>query len=291
MGTTALLLGILLATASGAGWASLDSVRKHLSGSLSPLAILLGLSIAQLPVHATGLALSGWPGWSPGPFLAWSLLAAGVAVLANLLLIRAVATSPLSLVVPMLSFTPAFTLLTGWLLLDQRPGPLAGVGMALVVGGALTLDAAPGALLRDPLRTLRSPGSRLALSVALLFSLGNAIDRRTIVHGNEPLYALTLTLMIVASISLLPGPRRELLASRDRRGLLAAGGAIMGAALILQLFAFRFLPVATVDAAKRTAANATSAVLGRVLFQERDAWRRGAAGLVMSAGVILLLLG
>ncbi|MDJ0788245.1 MAG: EamA family transporter, partial [Myxococcota bacterium] len=88
-----------------------------------------------------------------------------------------------------------------------------------------------------------------------------------------------------------PGPRRELRESPGQRPLLLAGGAIMGAALLLQLFAFRILPVATVDAAKRTAANGVSAVLGRVLFEERDAWRRGAAGLVMSAGVALMLLG
>ena len=103
MATSVLLLGVLLAVGSGTGYASLDSVRKRLTRDLSPLAILLGVSIAQLPLHAGLLVLTGWPPVSPLPFLGWVLLAGSLAILANVLLVMAFERAPLSLVVPMLN--------------------------------------------------------------------------------------------------------------------------------------------------------------------------------------------
>ena len=288
LGST-LLLGLLLALASGAAWTGLDAVRKRLAADLSPLAILLGLTATQLPLHGAFVWAAPPARVDVLPFLGWSGLAAANAIAANGLLVVAVRTSPLSLTTPFLSFTPVATLLTGWLLLGQRPAPVALAGVAAVVVGALLLNATPRQALRAPLHGLREPGSRLALVVALLFALGNAVDRRAVLHASEPLYALTVNGLVAVTLAAFPRLRREL---RDRpRALatLAAGGAIMAAALLLQLFAFRYLYVAYVDAVKRGGGNLFAVAFGRVFFGERGARRQLLAALVMSAGIALVV--
>lgn len=288
MVATPLLLGLLLALGSGAAWTGLDAIRKHLTGALSPLAILLGLVIAQIPLHGAAVAVTGWPGVD-APFFAWCGVSALNAIAANWLLVEAFRRSPLSLTTPFLSFTPVATVATGALLLGQRPGPWGVAGVAVVVLGALLLDASPRQLLTAPLHAVREPGSRMALGVALLFALGNAVDRRAILHASEPLYALTVSAMVAALLLPLGAVRRELVAARGSHRWIAASGGVMAAAMLLQFFSYRLLLVAYVDAIKRAGANVLSIVFGRAFFAEAVSVRRLLAAGLMSAGVALVL--
>lgn len=285
-----LLAGLLLALGSSAGWSALDAIRKRLAAELSPAAILLALAALQIPVHGAGLFASGLPALEPA-FALWLPLGAGVALAANLLLVRALHLSPLSLTIPYLSFTPVATLVSGRLLLGQTPGPWGIAGVALVVAGALALSAGgPGEALRRPLAGLRrEPGSRLALLVALCFAAGNAIDRRAVLHASEPAYALAQSGLLTAALLPVARLRRELAACGARRWLLA-GGVAASAGLLFQLFAFRFLFVAYVDAVKRAGGNLLAVLLGLLWFGEREpGWRLLAAAL-MSGGVAMILL-
>ncbi len=240
-----------------------------------------------------GLALVGLgepATFEPGALLAWTLLAVAVAVAANLLLIRALQLSPLSLTTPYLSFTPVATLLSGALLLGQWPGAIGLVGVAIVVAGAFMLSPG-GATRRLGLDAIaREPGSRLALVVAMLFALGNAIDRRAVLHGSEILYAGLLTLLMTAALAVPRGPRTELWERRRLLGWVALAGVVMGVALLLHLFSLRFLFVAYADAMKRTGGNLVAVMFGAFFFGEGDWRRRLVAVAVMSLGVTLILL-
>lgn len=303
--------------ASGAAWAGLDAIRKRLGSEMSPLAILLGMSAAGLPVYA-GLALAGLGGSEGGAafeadaLLAWTLLALVVTVAANLLLIRALQLSPLSLTTPYLSFTPAATLLSGALLLGQAPGAVGLLGVAIVVVGAFGLNASAGEPPAEAGRRrgrlggigglgrlvglgvgaiAREPGSRLALVVAMLFALGNAIDRRAVLHGSEIAYAGLLTLLITLALLVLRAPRAELWERRRLLGWIALAGIVTSAALLLQLFSFRFLFIAYADAVKRAGGNLVAVLFGAFFFGEGGWRRRLLAVSVMSVGVALILLG
>jgi drug/metabolite transporter (DMT)-like permease len=295
--------------ASGAAWAGLDAIRKRLGGELSPLAILLGISAAGLPVYVV-LGAAEAVAWLEAPaaarasfeldaLLAWTLLALVVAVAANLLLIRALQLSPLSLTTPYLSFTPVATLLSGALLLGQMPAAAGLLGVAIVVVGAFVLNAGAGPAEdgRRERRGLglhaiaREPGSRLALGVALLFALGNAIDRRAVLHGSEIVYAGLLTLLMTLALLVPRAPRAALRRQRRLLGWVALAGLVMSAAMLLQLFSFRFLFVAYADAMKRSGGNLVAVLFGAFFFGEGGWQRRLLAVAVMSVGVTLILLG
>ncbi len=284
-------LGVGLAFASGLAWTSLDAIRKRLSADLSAPAILLGMVAAQLPLYAALLASSGVPELQPD-FAGWVVAAAAVAIAANLLLVRALQISPLSLTVPFLSFTPVATLATGALLLGQLPSARGAVGVLVLVAGAFLLNAGPAELRRHPLEGfLRERGSQLALGVAALFAFGNAIDRRAVVAASEPAYVTALCALMLLLLLLPAGPRRELGARRALWPWLALAGAVTAAALLLQLLAFRYLFVAYADSVKRATANLLAVVFGALLFAEGDPRRRLIAALLMSVGVALVVLG
>ncbi len=284
------LLGTGLALASAVGWSGLDAFRKRLSRELSATTILLGFTAPQVPIHAAILLGTGLPSVDLTFFIT-TLIAASLTLAANLLFVRAVALSPLSLTVPYLSLSPAMTLVFGALLLGQRPGPAGLAGVATVCVGALLLNSTPQELLRDPLRGLRRErGSQLMLGVAALFAASTALDRLAIVHASEPAYALLLTASITLALLLRPGAVQELRTARTSRAWLTGGALITAFALLNQFFGYRFLLVGYVDAVKRAGGNFFAMALGSLFFKERIHPRQIIAILLMSLGVALLLL-
>ena len=284
------LLGTGLALASAVGWSGLDAVRKRLSRELSATTILLGFTAPQVPIHAAILLGTGLPSVDVTFFIT-SLIAASLTLAANLLFVRAVALSPLSLTIPYLSLTPAMTLLFGALLLGQRPGAAGLAGVATVCVGALLLNSTPRELLRDPLLGLRRErGSRLMLGVAALFAASTALDRLAIVHASEPAYALFLTASISLALLLRPGVVQEVRQARASRSWLVAGALLSAFALLTQFLGYRFLLVGYVDAIKRAGGTLLAVALGVLFFKERLRPLQIVAILLMSLGVALVLL-
>lgn len=280
-------LGLALALGSTCAWSGLDVVRKRLAGELGPATILLGFTAAQVPIHVSATALTGFPDVGP-TFLPWTALAAALTLTANILFVRAVRVSPLSLTVPYLSFSPVLTLLFGVIVVDQVPGPWGVVGVVSVAGGALLLNAGDEGWLRG---VLREPGSRLMLGVAACFSLSSTIDRVAILQSSESLYAATLTAMIAGVLVCMPSVRREIRTGGNAMPLLAFGALLTAAAMLLQFVSYRHLFVAYVDAVKRAGGNILAVVSGLVFFGEGHFARRLLAAGLMSAGVALVLLG
>ncbi len=288
--SSSLVAGAALALGSALAWAVLDALRKRLARDLSAPAIVLGITAPQVPLHLTLALREDSLVLEPG-FVPLTLLAALLALTANLLFVRAVRGSPLSSTVPYLSFTPVFTLGAGALLLGQLPGLGGIVGVGAVAAGALLLDVPARQAWRAPWRALaREPGSRIMLLVALCFALTNAIDRLAILRASEPAYAALLTGSIALALVALPTVRRELAKRRRLLGWLALAGVAGAAALLLQFLSYRFLYVAYVDAVKRAGGNVLAVVLGVAFFAEGHLGRRLAAAALMGAGVVFVLL-
>src|SRR5215471_8865402 len=75
--------------------------------------------------------------------------------LATLLSTRALAQADASLVSPLLTFNPAFTLLVAWVTLQETPGVMPTLGVAVVLFGAYLLEVEQARTgLLTPLRVL-----------------------------------------------------------------------------------------------------------------------------------------
>ncbi|MGB5134389.1 MAG: EamA family transporter [Prochlorococcaceae cyanobacterium] len=221
---------------------------------------------------------------------------------------RAIALEDLSLVLPLINLSPLALLLAGWWVLGERPGPLAVLGVALLVLGALLLgqpSSRTGPAAWGLGRLWASPGCRAMLLVALLWGIGASVDKLGVRAGGSVAWVLALQLCIGSSLLglSLREPRQP---SRSRRPE-PAGAKPLGVALVmvvamvlaalalaagtvLQMEAIQQTAVVHVIAIKRLSTLLGSGA-GVLALGEADAPQRLTAAGLMLLGAATVLRG
>lgn len=265
---------------------------KKILSRVDPYILTWAMFLYDLPIMGVLLALDGIPVIQPGfwPALAVTLL---INLAAVTLYIQAIKRSPLSLTIPLLSFTPIFLVLTAFIALGERPGPLGLVGILLIVVGAYCLGL-KGRLrhVLDPLRYIgRERGSQMMLAVAFLWGVTAAADKAALMNTSPVFFVCTFHLLYailyIPIVRWRAGPQMgQIFRRAPALSLFALLGAIM---IVSQMTAARLILVSYVIAIKR-AGMVFSILLGYLFFGERHlGWRLVAAGL-MVIGVCCLVL-
>lgn len=281
--------------ASSLGWVLLDLVRKLLAGKLPAMPLLLLMTTLPTPLF---LAWWTWEGAAlprAGYFLP-GLISLAVNVLANVLFLRAVAVSPLSVTIPLLALTPVFATLLAIPLLRELPSAVQVGGIALVVIGAVTLnlrreDGAGAAALWRALR--REPGTAMMAAVALLWSVTPALDKLAMAAATPAFHALVLTggVAVAAAAWLAArGQLGQLRGAARLSGLLAASVVCSVVGLAAQFLAMQYLQVGLIETIKRAIGFAGAVVLGRLVFGEPVGAVKVMAVAMMAIGVAAILL-
>ena len=223
----------------------------------------------------------------------WSLITvlivnAFLNALAFYLYLRAISVSPLSVTVPMLSFSPVFLLFTSRLILGQKVN-LAGIsGIVLITVGSYLLNL--GDVRRGPfvpiLSLLKEPGARYMLTVAFIWSITANLDRIG-VGLSDPF--VWVALMNVGVISFVMPVALRSGSGPARWRFPIAMGVADGIGAVLQMFAITLAPVPHVIAIKRTSILLSS-VVGLVVFRERRWAERFSGALAMAVGAVLVIL-
>lgn len=255
---------------------------------------MLLLTAGQAPLFALWAAFDGGLVYGGGY---WAPAVGSVAlnVFANLAFIHAFRVAPISLAIPLLSLTPVVTALLAVPMLGELPTVVQGVGIALVVAGALLLhrrggrEASLGELVRA---AARNRGVQLMLVVVLCWSLTPPLDKLALDHAAPAAHGFVLCAGVAAALLVL-------LAARGRVGevrqvarapvVYGLAVAISVAGLALQLLAYRLVYVAFVETLKRGLGNGLALVYGRFVFGEGVGWAQVAAVGLMAAGVALIL--
>jgi drug/metabolite transporter (DMT)-like permease len=137
-----------------------------------------------------------WPALSP-VFWGWIAIALPLELLAMWLYMQAIRSSPLSLTLPYLAFTPAFNTLTGYVVLGETITWSGFSGILLIVFGAWLLNVNPaqngsGLNILAPFRTItQERGSRLMLIVAAIYSLTSVTSKGALLHVTPAFNTLT----------------------------------------------------------------------------------------------------
>jgi drug/metabolite transporter (DMT)-like permease len=121
---------------------------------------------------------------------------------ATLLSTSALAKADASLVSPLLTFNPAFTLLVAWVVIGETPGLRQTIGVAVLLVGAYLLEveeARTGWL--TPLKILlRRPGTIQAVIASAMWGTTTVLEKLAIEHmtpPSGPFVALTGTVLLV----------------------------------------------------------------------------------------------
>jgi drug/metabolite transporter (DMT)-like permease len=291
-------LAFAFAFAASLSWAGLDATRKLLSTEVSAVALVAVLSAGQVPLYLA------WWAAEPGTissldYLAPGLLEVAFNVAANLLFVRAVEISPLSVTIPFLSFTPVFATAIAVPTLGELPGPPQLIGIGAVVLGALILGSGQAMQQgRGPFGILRAlvheRGALFMLIVAALWAGTIAIDKLVMDYASLPVHALIQNggVGVVMLAYLLARGRLGELSAVKRRPV-AFGATVLFAAggFGLQLVSLQGLFVGVVETLKRGVGLIAALVVGRLAFDEPIDATKLAACLIMAGGTAALMLG
>lgn len=204
----------------------LPILQKRILRDARPALVAWIINAASLPILAVGTGLvtscslhAGMPFTCAahlpdvdGIFVAALLASALLNWAATLLSTNALAKADVSLVSPLLTFNPAFTLLIAWPTLGETPGLRQTIGVAVVLFGAYLLDVEEARTgLLAPLRVLlHRPGTVLAIVASALWGTTTVLEKLSIDHMSPPsgpVVALLGTFLLV--VLLTPGTFRR----------------------------------------------------------------------------------
>ncbi|MFP5503775.1 MAG: EamA family transporter, partial [Candidatus Sericytochromatia bacterium] len=213
------VLAFSLILASGLGWSGLDWARKTLAPTIRPMPMVLLLFAGQAVLLAIYALWRGLPAIAPAY---WAPAAGSIALnlVVQVMYVRALALSPLSLTIPYLSFAPVFTTVAGMAMLGEVPESLDLAGLLLVVAGALSLSTAENGGLgaRAAMKALLSePGSWRMLAIAALWAVAYPLDKLAIQASSASFHSVMLTVGVLAGLLLALGWRGRLGELKDYR--------------------------------------------------------------------------
>lgn len=285
----------MVTLASTVAWASFDAVRKGLVRKIDVAQLSLWVSLAQIPGYLVWATWEGRFSVEPGYFLPWAVSVA-LNLVSNLAFLEAVRIAPLSLTIPMLSFTPVFVAIASGPVLQERLVMAQWMGILLVTAGAFWLSRAQPA--GDQPRSVLGSffgqrGVRLMLWVALFWALTPLADKMALRHAGVGMHGILLSSGVAVGMLVYLGARGRLSTLRVERsalGLLSLGGLTNVLALGLKFVAISSLSVSLFEAVKRALGLLLAILSGRVFFGEKIQVKKLGAACVMASGVVLVLV-
>ena len=225
----------------------LPILNKHILSDTRPALVAWAINAASLPILAIGtflltqctiahlpgkisLSCTIQPPHADAIFLIALLGSAALNWAATLLSTRALAIADASLVSPLLTFNPAFTLFIAWLTLNEIPGSRQTFGVLVILLGAYLLEAQETRTgpLAPLLILLRRPGTLSAVVASALWGATTVLEKLAIEHvtpPSGPLVALVGTALTVALLTpgaLLSSGRANTPAQKSTPGGLGA---------------------------------------------------------------------
>ena len=305
-------VGLLLATATSVSNVLADVSRKKVVDRnelvaatfwirvFAALAFTVALAVrvcgGTVPVIRDGGPLLGIPALTiPAPAVFLIYLTVDVALIgcAQLLLMRALQVSSMSLCIPFMAFTPVFLIGTGYVMLGELPSWIKLMGVGLIVVGSMVMHrrlfAAGWAA---PIKAvIQGKGSRYILLVAFILSLTNPIEKRLVLMSDPLTQAFSYCFGLCILFAILAWARnadcRAVMRTTPKWAIL--GGALDAAALLLQFVTYSYLAVVITISIKR-AGIVLSVVAGWLIFKERNISDKLIAASGMLGGVLIIYL-
>lgn len=226
------------------------------------------------------------------PFWIALLTSSALNTIASILFIKAVKDSPLSLILPILTLTPLFLLITSPFILGEFPKPLGLIGIFSTVIGSyiLNLSKRTQGLLEPILSIFKEEGSRLMLIVAIIWSITSNTDKIAVNNSNPILFSLTSTFCILLFLTFILWFKKISFRNIFKNTtILAPIGLASGLSTMFQMIAISLTIVPNVITIKRTSAI-FGIVWGKLFFHEEKIKERLIGTIIMIIGVILITL-
>lgn len=206
---------------------------------------------------------------------------------------RAISKGEISVVVPMLSFTPLFLLVISPIIVGEFPTSKGFIGIILIVVGSYLLNVnlkEKGILF--PLKSLmKNKATRYMLIVAFIWSISANFDKKGIEASSILQYILFINLFVTIGTTIFVISKGKFSLQsvwRERKNLFFVG-ALTSLGYFVHMTALAMTLVAYVIALKRTSGMIT-VVLGYLILKEQNIKERLLGSTIMFLGVLFIVL-
>lgn len=214
-------------------------------------------------------------------------------VVSNILYMRSISKGDISSVMPMLSFTPLFLLISSPIMIGEFPRLLGLVGILFVVVGSylLNLNMSKKNIL-EPFKSLvKNKGTRYMLIVAFLWAISAGFDKMAIRTTSVWQYIAFVNVLIFSLLSLIAILSKKITFASIKKGKknLILISCLTTGSYIFHMTALSLTLAAYVVALKRMSII-ISVILGSRFLNEPNILERLLGAIVMVVGVILIVL-
>jgi len=285
------MIWILFALGAALFTAISDIIAKKVLKNEDPYLVALGRSLFAAPILLPLLFFIEIPQLT-AVFWRTMIIAIPLEILALLLFMKGIKSSPIALTIPFLSFTPVFIILTGFLILGELPSLYGAIGILLVVMGAYVLNIRSWrrGVLAPFKAILEERGSVLLLIVALIYSMSSVLGRKMVLNSS-PMFLACLYSPVLA-VFLLPIAMKK---SKNLKKIVKKPGLLIVLGVLLAITAvFHFTAISLVKTAYMISVKRTSILISTVIayfvFKEDSIAEHLLGALVMVIGVVVITL-
>jgi len=270
---------------------------KRMLRDSEPVVLVWGVSLLSLPLLGifTFILTPAIPSFDR-MFVTSVLGSAILNVIAHLASTKALKLADVSLVTPLLIFSPVFTVLISILFLNEIPSVTGMLGVVLVLIGAYAINSNKERGWLAPFKSLAlTPGVGLVLLAGLLWAITPLFEKTAILHTQpeSPRFAafiVTVLLTFILSPFVLSRGKSKIVGMMRRRTSLLLAGLIAGTAPILGYTAYSLGYVGYVTTLFKLSTLLT-AIWSSLLLKEGNFRSRLTASMIMVIGAILIASG
>lgn len=227
------------------------------------------------------------------PFFVSIFVSGLINIAASILYHRAISKGDISVVVPMLSFTPLFLLVVSPIIVGEFPDTFGLIGILLIVFGSylLNLNLKEKNLFAPFKALLKNKGTRYMLIVSFIWSISANFDKIGIQSSSPLQYVLFINCFVAVGVTIFAASKQKIKKDEimlEKKNLLLVG-ILTALGFYLHMNALSLTLVAYVIALKRTA-GMISVGLGYFFLGEKNIKERLLGSAIMFAGVIFIIL-
>jgi uncharacterized membrane protein len=237
--------------------------------------------------------LSAWMVPPPVAFGIYLMIDVAFIALAQILLMKALQISPMSLCIPFMSFSPVFLIATAFLVLGEMPPPVKLIGVSLIVVGSFVIHRRLFATgWTAPFEAIiREKGCRYVLLVALILAITMPVEKQLILMSDPLTTAFSngIGLCLLFGIFAYAQSSNVKAVMRQTPHWAIIAGIFDAGAILLLYVTLNYLALVITISIKR-AGIVLAILLGWLIFKEREITDKLIAASVMVGGILIFYL-